>query len=176
MRVRRLQCLMMLALVGSMAALAQVQEQQPQAQAQNCLVKAQTHYRNMRLKEAIRVLDDCQDQGWQGLDNSSQKTAALRLLAISYFTRGDSTLAQTSVIALLEVDGRYRSDPNIDPVFFETWVHELRPRAWHQKWWVRAAGGALISGVAGCWAAGCFTSKPKDLPGPGGSGFFPGSN
>ena len=160
------------ALVGSMAALAQAQE--TPAPTQNCLVKAQTDYLNMRLEDTIRVLNKCKEEGLPDLDRS-QKTAALRLLAISYFASGDSILARTSVVDLLKVDRRYRSNPNIDPVFFETWVHDLRPKAWHQKWWVRAAGGALISGVAGCWMAGCFTSKPKDLPGPG-SGFFPESN
>ena len=153
--VRRLRRFLMLAVMACTAA---------PALAQNCLIEAQTYYRDMRLGPAIDVLEQCRAEGLPGLDRS-QKTAALRLLSISYFARGDTTLARTAVEDLLAEDRRSRSDPLEDPVFFQDWVHDLRPKLWHRKWWVRITGGALITGAVVCRLAGCFSSDPRPLPG-----------
>ncbi len=141
----------------------------PPTLAQNCLDEAQISYRNMRLSEAIGVLEDCRGRQWPDLE-TSQKTAALRLLAISYFASRDSVLATGAVVELLGEDRGYRTDPDGDPEFFQRWVGELRPKAWYQKRWIQITGGLLIGGTVGY-----LLFKPETkLPLPG--DFFPPSN
>ena len=152
---------LIVAVIGGMAA---------PALAQNCLDDAQRRYDNRRLSEAIFLLEDCKSQGWPSLD-TRQKTTALRLLAISYFATREPESARESVRLLLREDDDYEANPDEDPLFFQAWVDELRPKAWHQKWWVRIGGGAVLGGVLVFALTGGKKTQP--LPGPG--DFFPPS-
>ena len=132
------------------------------AQTQTCLQAAQQSFYNKRLDETILVLEDCKSRAWPSL-NASEKTAALRLLAISYFATGEDNFARMSVEDLIREDRSYRANPQLDPVFFQALVREFRPK-WYQKRWVQLIGVAVVGGTVAF--ALTRPEGPQALPGP----------
>ena len=160
------QRIMMLAVIVSAASPALAQE------PPNCLVEAENSFRNMRLSKTIEVLNACREAEWPRLD-LDQRIAAFRLLSLSHFARREPQLAEEAVRGLLAENRRYQPDPLRDPQFFKGYVRKLRPRRWYQRRDAQVAGALLVASAVGCFLAGCFTSEPGDLPGPG--DFFPGT-
>ena len=145
--------MLVLAVIGCMAA---------PALAQNCLMEdAQNHYDNMRLIDAIRLLEDCRrGDRWWYLEKA-QKAGALRLLAFAYDARNEPDSSRAAVRALMLEDQGYRAAAT-DPEFFQAWVREFRLR-WYQKRWVQLGGAAVIGGVLSILL---LRTNPSDLPGP----------
>jgi len=156
--------MLVIAVMGSIAA---------PALAQNCgMDEAQNHYDNMRLIEAIRLLEDCRrgNRWWYMV--KAQKSGALRLLAFAYDARNEPDSSRAAVQQLVsKVDQGYRAAAT-DPEFFQALVREFRPR-WYQKRWVQLGGAAVIGGViAFALTRPEGPQGPQRLPLP----FLPGSN
>lgn len=152
--------MLVLAALGSMATPALAQTL---ARACNTINAnnnyAQNHYENMRLDQAIDWLEACRaGDRWRGL-HKDQKTAVLRLLALSHQAKNERDPAREAVRVLVRTDRRYSTNVN-DPIFFRNWVKEFKPK-WYQKRWVQLGGAVLVGGVS----AFLLTRKPT-LPIP----------
>ena len=144
--------MLILALIGGIAA---------PTLAQNCrrMDDVQSHYDNMRLNEAIRLLEDCRrGNQWEALD-IAQKVVALRLLALSYIAKNEMDSSKVAVQELMQENRGYRA-PVDDPMIYQNWVNDLRPKAWYQKRWVQL-GGLAVVGVLGYLVFG-----PEEGPQP----------
>lgn len=126
-----------------------------------CIEEAEREYEAGQISQAITSLRPC----WQKLGEKVDRLQALRLLALLYLEDGQPDSARQHVKSLLEIDRRYRTDRNNDPVYFRTMVDELRPPPWYMKKWVWAVGGVAVGGVVSYFV---FRPGPEPLPSPEG--------
>ncbi len=140
-----------------MVCLAPASAVQAQVRCDNALQRAQQLFDRQQVDQAIRLLRPC-----QAALEGSQRQAAMRLLALSYFERDDRDSTRIWVREL--VRRGYRATEMDAPLYFQDLVREFKPK-WHQKRWVRitALGGvAVLGGVLGYALKG----GPDPLPGP----------
>ena len=130
--------------------------------AQDCLDEARDTFASLRLSETIVLLEDCRSRGWPEME-TNQKIAALRLLALAYIEEAEIDKARESVRLLMQEDRGYRA-PETDPMIYQDWVEELRPKTWYQKRWVQLGAATVVGVVLGI----VFTPAqgPADLPAP----------
>ena len=147
---------LILTLIGCLAAPVLAQDQPCR------LDEARQAFESLRLTETIQELEDCRNRGWPAL-NTNQKIAALRLLALAYIEDAELDKAEESVRLLMLEDRGYRSPEN-DPLIYQYWVKELKPKTWYQKRWVQLGAAAVVGVVLGIVLTPA--KGPADLPPP----------
>ncbi len=93
-------------------------------------------------RQAIDLLEPCMADGFGTSDANVQ---AHRIGALSHYELGDLESSQQWIQSMMKLDRSYSADAD-DPQFFWDNVENWRPKAWHQKTWVRV-GLAATAGV-----------------------------
>lgn len=147
---------LILTLIGCLAAPVLAQDQPCR------LDEARRAFESLRLTETIQELEDCRNRGWPELD-TNQKIVALRLLALAYIEDAELDKAEESVRLLMLEDRSYRSPEN-DPLIYQNWVKELKPKAWYQKRWVQLGGIAVVGVLSFVLLGPQEGPQPLDIP------------
>ena len=121
--------------------------------------------------DAVELLEVCLPSDFETAD---QREWAHRVVALAYYELGDEASAQLWIRSLMEdVNRNYRADSD-EPTFFQNQVVAYRPKAWHQRKWVRRSIIPATLGLGlGIWGLARSSDDPTPLPLPP---IFPGSN
>ena len=111
--------------------------------------------------EAIAKLRPCVPKGFP---SKALRQPAYRLMALSYFEKDEPDSSRSWIEALMKDENGYQADPSMDPLFFQYWVDELRPK-WYQRRWVKTLGLGMVAGGVSFFLL-LRPSTDKPLPGP----------
>ncbi len=100
--------------------------------------------------QTLDLLKPCLPDGFPG---KPQRTSAYELMALSYIATDSLEHARRWVKQLLDVDARYKPDPQVAPPLLVDYVRDLKPRwyTWFWKgdaWYHWVGRGVLVGGVA----------------------------
>ncbi len=117
--------------------------------------------------ETIETLKPCLPEGFREIRSSGflregQRLRAHRFMALSYFEKGDPDSSRAWVRILMKEEYAYQANLDTDPLFFQRWVDELRPK-WYQRRWVRFGGVAVVGAMLGFVL---IRGGAEPLPGP----------
>jgi len=100
----------------------------------------------------------------KGFPSKALRQPAYRLMALSYFEKDEPDSSRSWIEALMKDENGYQADPSMDPLFFQYWVDELRPK-WYQRRWVKTLGLGMVAGGVSFFLL-LRPSTDKPLPGP----------
>ena len=147
---------LMLALLGASVPAATVLAQAPQPECTpRILNRADTMYNLERYDSTLVLLTPClaQEGGAEKEDqerfsDEEDEVAAYRLVALSYFANQKFEVAKDWIRMLVRTHRDYTTNPDQDPLFFQEWIEQYRPKKWHQKTWVWVVGAATVGAVS----------------------------
>jgi len=112
------------------------------------LQNANRAYEFGRFQDAVDLLDPCLPDGF---DSKTEKTDALRLVALAHLALDSEPQARDITRQILRLDSRYRANPAQDPLLFVDMVNDLRPKwyTWMYKGngWKSWTGRTLLVGA-----------------------------
>ena len=119
------------------------------------------------IDETFDLLSPCVPDGFGAKE---LRVDAYRLMALSYIAIDSLDQSRTWVKRIVDVNSRYRSDPDVDPPVFTDFVQSYKPNwynwLWKGKQWYHWAGRGLIVGAAVGVPLLVQSNQPQPLPGP----------
>jgi len=131
------------------------------------LEQATTAYMFGNVGHTLNLLRPCLPDGFQ---DKTLRASGCRLMALSYIAVDSVDVAGEWVDLMLDIDSRFRTDEQVDPLAFIDMVEQMRPRwytwLWRGNEWYKWAGrGLVVGGVASIPLLLKNTPEP-DLPDP----------